>query len=196
MALPSRTVFEGTIGAVYNVPGVTRVNGVDNDTSVTDANGITANKVALVVEGGASISVAGAIAAKKGPGGGTFGVLATTVLNIYGIPTTIRFSRPTYRAITGAIGVKALTGYTAAIGEDIQEAVSNYINGLQIGGGVGQAVEWADAITAANSVGGGVTYKITSLTLTGPAGPGTPDVPLAYNQAAQTTPAAIVLTVT
>lgn len=196
VALPSRTVFEGTIGAVFNIAGVTRVNGVDNDTNATDANGVTANKVALVVEGGDATAIANAIAAKKGPGGGTFGSTVITVLNEYGIPTDIAFGRPVYDAITSAISVKALAGYTTSTGVLIQEAVSAYINGLNIGGGLSKGIEWADAITAANSVGGGVTYKITGLTITGPGGVGTPDVPLAYNHAAQTTPAAIVLTVT
>lgn len=196
VALPSRTVFEGTIGAVFNIPGVTRINGIDNDTSSTDSNGVTANKIALVVEGGDATEIASAIAAKKGPGGGTFGATVITVLNQYGIPIDIRFGRPSYDPITAAISVKSLTGYTTSTGAAIQKAVSDYINGLNIGGGLSKGVEWADAITAANSVGGGTTYKITGLTLSGPGGAGTPDVPLAYDHAAQTTPTAIVLTVT
>lgn len=195
-ALPSRTVLEGTIGAVASVAGVTRYVAYDNDTSVTDANGIPANHLAMVVEGGDVTAIASAIAAKKGPGGGTFGTTSATVPNVYGMPITIGFFRPMYRAITGAMSVKALAGYTTAIGTAAQKAVSDYVNQVAIGGGPSGTVEWADALTAANSVPGSSTFKLTALTLSGPGGAGAPDVPLAFNQAASCTPASIVLTVT
>ncbi|KAA8563196.1 hypothetical protein FX985_03264 [Pseudomonas extremaustralis] len=195
-ALPSRTVLEGTIGAVASVSGVTRYAAYDNDTSATDANGIPANHLAMVVEGGDVTAIASAIAAKKGPGGGTYGTTSATVLNVYGMPITINFFRPTYRTITGAMALKALAGYTAAIGAAAQQAVSDYVNQVAIGGGPSGTVEWADALTAANSVPGSSTFKLTALTLSGPGGAGTPDVPLAFNQAALCTPASIVLTVT
>lgn len=195
-ALPSRTVLEGTIGAVASVAGVTRYVAYDNDTSVTDANGIPANHLAMVVEGGDVTAIASAIAAKKGPGGGTFGTTTATVANVYGMPITIGFFRPTYRAITGAMSLKALAGYTTAIGTAAQKAVSDYVNQVAIGGGPSGTVEWADALTAANSVPGSSTFKLTALTLSGPGGAGAPDVPLAFNQAASCTPASIVLTVT
>ena len=195
-ALPSRTVLEGTIGAVANVSGVTRYVAYDNDTSVTDANGIPANHLAMVVEGGDVTAIASAIAAKKGPGGGTFGTTSATVPNVYGMPITIGFFRPAYCAITGVMSLKALAGYTTAIGAAAQQAISDYVNQVAIGGGPSGTVEWADALTAANSVPGSSTFKLTALTLSGPGGAGAPDVPLAFNQAATCTPASITLTVT
>ncbi|MFZ5936577.1 baseplate J/gp47 family protein [Pseudomonas sp. HS6-2] len=195
-ALPSRTVLEGTIGAVANVSGVTRYGAVDNDTNATDANGIPAHTMAIIVEGGDATAIAQAIAAKKGPGGGTYGTTSVTVLNVYGMPITIKFFRPTYRAITVAVSIKALAGYTTAIGTALQQAVSDYVNQVAIGGGASGTVEWADALTAANSISGSTTFKLTALTLTGPGGAGTPDVPLAFNQAATCTPSSVALTVT
>lgn len=195
-ALPSRTVLEGTIGAVAAVAGVTRYVAYDNDTKATDANGIPGNSLAMVVEGGDVTAIAAAIAGKKGPGGGTYGTTSATVINVYGMPITINFFRPTYRAITGAVSIKALPGYTTAIGAALQQAVSDYVNQVAIGGGPSGTVEWADALTAANSIPGSNTFKLTALTLSGPGGAGTPDVPLAFNQAASCTPASVVLTVT
>jgi len=195
-ALPSRTVLEGTIGAVASVPGVTRYVAYDNDTNITDANGIPANRLAMVVEDGDVTAIASAIAAKKGPGGGTYGTTSATVLNVYGMPITIRYFRPTYRAITAAVSIKALVGYTSTTGIALQQAVSDYVNQVAIGGGPSGTVEWADALTAANSIPGSGTFKLTALTITGPGGAGTPDVPLAFNQAATCTPASVVLTVT
>ncbi|WP_110993124.1 baseplate J/gp47 family protein [Pseudomonas sichuanensis] len=195
-ALPSRTVLEGTIGAVANVAGVTRYAAVDNDTKITDSNGVPGNHLALIVEGGDSTAIAQAVASKKGPGGGTFGTTSVTVINVYGMPITINFFRPTYQAMTVAVALKALPGYTSTIGDEVQQAVSDYINQVEIGGGPSDSVEWADALTAANSVPGSNTFKLTSLVITGPGGAGTPDVPLAFNEAATCTPADVALTVT
>jgi len=196
-ALPSLTVLNGIIGAVSNLPGVTRLAAYENDTDVTDANGLPRHSISLVVEGGDATAIAQAIAAKKTPGSGTYGTTAIVVLDIYGRPVTIRFFRPSDAPITVAVSLKALAGYTTMTGDAIKQAVSDYINGVAIGGGTSGSVEWADAITAANGVGGGTTFKLTGLALTGPGGAaGTPDVALAFNQSASCTPAAVTLTVT
>ncbi|MCA8073219.1 baseplate J/gp47 family protein [Burkholderia vietnamiensis] len=195
-ALPSLTVLDGIIGAVANVPGVTRYVAYENDTSATDANGIPSHSISLVVEGGDATAIANAIAAKKTPGSGTYGTTAIIVSDIYGRPITIRFFRPVAAPITATVTLKALTGYTSQAGQQIQQAVSDYINGVQIGGGLSGSVEWGDALTAANSVGGGVTFKLSGLTLTGPRGAGAPDVALLFNEAASCTPADVTLVVT
>lgn len=196
VALPSRTVLEGTTGAVANIVGVTRLATYENDTNATDANGIPAHSISLVVEGGDAAAIAQAIADKKTPGTGTYGTTAQTVTDVYGRPLTIHFYRPTYQALSVTVSLKALSGYSSITGASVQQAVSDYINSVEIGGGLSKSVEWADAITAANSVPNNSTFKITALTLTGPGGAGTPDVPLAFNQAAQCTPASVTLTVT
>ncbi|KVO82386.1 hypothetical protein WL21_08645 [Burkholderia ubonensis] len=195
-ALPSLTVLDGIIGAVANVVGVTRYAPYENDTSVTDANGIPSHSISLVVEGGDATAIANAIAAKKTPGAGTYGTTAIVVTDIYGRPITIRFFRPTAAPITATVTLKALAGYTTQTGQQIQQAVSDYINGVQIGGGLSGSVEWGDALTAANSVGGGVTFKLSGLTLSGPRGAGTPDYGLQFNEAASCTPASVSLVVT
>lgn len=69
-ALPSLTVFEGTLGAVASIPGVTRSRGYENDGGVPDADGIPGHSICMVVEGGDTAAIAEAIAAKKGPGAG------------------------------------------------------------------------------------------------------------------------------
>ncbi|HDR8973754.1 TPA: baseplate J/gp47 family protein [Burkholderia vietnamiensis] len=195
-ALPSLTVLDGIIGAVANVPGVTRYVPYENDTDATDANGIPSHSISLVVEGGDATAIANAIAAKKTPGSGTYGTTAIIVADIYGRPITIRFFRPVAAPITATVTLKALTGYTSQAGQQIQQAVSDYINGVQIGGGLSGSVEWGDALTAANGVGGGVTFKLSGLTLTGPRGAGVPDVALLFNEAASCTPADVTLVVT
>ncbi|CAJ0737664.1 hypothetical protein R16034_00804 [Ralstonia edaphis] len=197
-ALPSRTVLEGTVGAVWAVPGVTRVTPYENDTKVADANGIPGNNIYLVVEGGDATAIAQAIAAKKTPGTGTYGTTTVSVTDAYGIAHPISFYRPTYDAITCAITLKALAGYTTSIGTAIQNAVAAYVNAVAIGGAPGGTVEWDSALSAAKSVAGSNTFRITSFTLSGPGGAGTPDVPLAFNHAGQmlTPSSAVTITVT
>lgn len=195
-AIPSLTVLDGIVGAVASISGVDRLRAYENDTDTTDGNGIPSHSIALVVDGGDATAVANAIATKKTPGAGTFGTTSVTVTDIYGRPIVIKFYRPTTQAITVAISLKALSGYSTAVGQAVQQAVSDYINAVDIGGGASGTVEWADAITAANSVPNSNTFKLTALTLTGPGGAGVPDVPLAFNQVSTCTPAAVALAVT
>ncbi|WP_303678326.1 baseplate J/gp47 family protein [Ralstonia mannitolilytica] len=195
-AFPSRTVLEGTVGAVWAVPGVTRVTPYENDTKVADANGIPGNSICLVVEGGDSTAIATAIAAKKTPGTGTYGTTTVSVTDAYGIAHAISFYRPTYDAITCAITLKALAGYTSSIGAAIQNAVAAYVNSVAIGGAPGGTVEWDSALSAAKSVSGSNTFRITSFALSGPKGAGTPDVPLAFNHAGQIINPATAVTIT
>lgn len=193
-ALPSLTVLDGIIGAVESLTGVTRTAAYENDTNLTDSNGLPPHTISLVVEGGDATAIANAIAAKKTPGGGTYGTTTVTVTDIYGIPHPINFFRPTPQAITVALNIKALAGYSTVVGAAVQAAISAYVNSVAIGGGSAAAVEWDACIAAAKGVTGGSTFKIVSLTVSGPGGAGTPDVPLAFNQSATCSPASVTVT--
>ncbi|WP_199091545.1 hypothetical protein [Bosea sp. ASV33] len=184
-ALPSLTVFEGTIGAVASVSGVQRLKGYENDTGTTDANGIPAHSISLVVDGGDASAIAQAIAAKKTPGTGTYGSTSVTITDEYGVARAINFYRPTTATIKVAISLKALAGYTTAIETSIKQAIVDFVNGLDIGGTSG-AVEWAEVFVPANLdlASGAKTYKITSLTIAKNGGSfGTADLPIAFNEA-------------
>ncbi|MBN3832971.1 baseplate J/gp47 family protein [Burkholderia sp. Ac-20344] len=193
-ALPSQTVLEGIVGAVENVSGVTRLAAYENDTNLVDSNGLPQHSISLVVEGGDATAIANAMAKKKTPGGGTYGTTAVTVLNRYNMPITMRFFRPTDAPIAVAISLRVLQGYTTATGAAIQQAVSDYINAIAIGGGTPQCVEWDSCIAAAKGVTGATTFKLASLALTGSRGAGTPDYALVFNEAASCTPDQVVIT--
>jgi uncharacterized phage protein gp47/JayE len=195
-AIPSLTVFDGIVGAVAGVPGVTRYRGYENDTDSTDSNGIPEHSISLVVEGGDSLAIANAIAAKKTPGTPTYGTTSQVVTDIYGRPITIKYFRPTNAPITAVLTIKALTGYTSLVGTAAQQAIVDYINGTGIGGGQAACVEWDSCIAAAKAVDGSSTFKIVSLALTGPHGAGTPDASLLFNEAASAALASITLNVT
>lgn len=132
-ALPSRTVFEGVVGAVSSLPGVTRCRGYENDQSATDENGIPGHSICLVVEGGDVTEIANTIASKKTPGCGTFGDTAMRVADKYGVPITIRFYRPIIIEVGVKIGIKPLPGYLASTGDLIRNNVAEAVNALRIG---------------------------------------------------------------
>lgn len=132
-ANPSLTVMEGTVGAVENVSGVTRVRGYENDTGVTDGNGIPAHKISLIVEGGDAMEIAQTIAKHKTPGTGTYGTTSELVYDSKGMPLTIMFYRPTQKAVKARITLDTFPGYSATYDDLIKTAVSDAINAFGIG---------------------------------------------------------------
>ena len=132
-ALPSLTVFEGTIGAVANVTGVTRWRGYENDTSETDENGLPPHSICMVVEGGEPQAIADAIAVKKTPGCYTYGDTERLCHVNNGVPCYIRFFYAKPVRIRLRIFLRPLAGYLQTTGTAIKEAVAAHINALPIG---------------------------------------------------------------
>lgn len=186
------TPLDAIIGAVADLPGVSRIQGYENDTNVTDTNGLPGHSICLVVEGGSATDIAHTIALKLGPGPGTVGTISEVVNDAYGVPRTIRFDTPTYVRVVVNVTLKALTGYTAQIGNDLVKAIVAYVSGLTIG----ENVYLTQVITAAIQGSGGMgTFNLTSLTMA--AAPGTPsaaDIPIAFDHVASLVVADVTLT--
>lgn len=193
-ALPSRTVFEGTIGAVASLQGVTRYRGYENDTSVADADGLPPHSISLVVQGGDSALIAQAIADKKGPGAATYGTTSVDVTDEYGVTRAIKFYRPTTATIKVALSITAMTGFTTAIETAIKQAIVDWVNALDIG----EDVEFAEIYVPANLNGlpDRRTYKITAMTIAKNAGsPGSSDLSIAFNEAPTSALSDVTITV-
>ena len=73
VAIPSQNMVDSTVAGIASVSGVTRYKVYDNDTNLTDENGIPGHSIAAVVEGGLDADVAEQVYLRKGPGGGTYG---------------------------------------------------------------------------------------------------------------------------
>lgn len=189
-ALPSSSVLDGIIGAVLNLPGVVRLASYENDTSLTDANTLPGHSIALVVDGGDPLAVANTIAAKKGPGVNTYGTTKVPVVDVYQIPQTIDFSRPSLVPVAVAVTMTALPGFNTVTANAIQQSVVTYINALPITAPVRLSRLYAplDSIDS--------TYNIRGVTL---ARTGSPlvaaDVVLLFNEAATCSPSDVTLTV-
>jgi uncharacterized phage protein gp47/JayE len=158
-ANPSRTVLEGTSGAIAAVLDVTRHMVYENDTNIFGypyapnwGRPIEGHTIAAVVEGGKDYDIAYAIYTHKGPGCGTQGTeeIVINITEIAGLPneTPIRFYRPTYYDITVTVTVKRLPGYVSQITENIKANVAAYLNSLSIGDNLTLSALWGAALTA------------------------------------------------
>ncbi|MFM0823559.1 baseplate J/gp47 family protein [Klebsiella oxytoca] len=136
VALASLTPFDAVDGAIANVEGETRHKLFENDQEVTDSNGLPPHSISAIVEGGDATVIANTIRSVKGQGVTTYGTTAVIVTDKYGNPYTIRFSRPVDVPIYVSITLKALTGYSSQVGDEIKAAVAAYINSLSIGDSV------------------------------------------------------------
>lgn len=192
--IPSLSVMEGIVGAVASLAGVSRYRGYENDTATTNADGITAHTIALVVEGGTTQAIAEAIAAKKTPGTKTQGTTSYTTYDQYGIPNAINFYRPTTATIGIEISLTALTGYLSTTGDSIKAALVEYIKTLAIG----DDVLITKLYTPANLSNSALTntYNVTGIRIKKNAGSfGTSNITLAFNEIAQTALADVTLVV-
>lgn len=150
VALPSITRLQSTIAAVLAVPGVLRVapgyptpggpgTSIENPTGSTDSWGNPAHSISMVVDCGGSSAVINAVAqaiyGARGIGPLTNGT--TTVLvtdQNTGYQMDISFFQPTELPIFVNV---VLVGYgstpTSAMIANVQTAVVNYLNSLEIG---------------------------------------------------------------
>ena len=173
VAIPSRTIFEGVIGAVLDLPGVLKVRGYENDSDAADDNGIPAHSICIVAQGGSASDIARVIWLKKTPGCGT------VVIDSNGIPSQIRFSRPVEKKLRVTVSITPEVGYVAPTANEIKSAIVKYVTALQIGQDVSISRVTAVVISVAS------TFDISSITMGIAAAPqASENVVIAYNELA------------
>lgn len=193
-ALSAETPLEAVEAGVAAVPGVTKLRVYENDTSVPDADGISAHSVAVVVEGGDAQAIGGIIFAKKGPGTGTYGSTTVNVPDAYGVPKSVKFSRPSVQQIKVSVDLHPLTGYASTVGEKVVAALAAYINGLVIGADVYTNRLYTPANLPVSDPDS-ETFEIDAIQIAkvGDAF-GTANIVIAFDEIAQIDPANITLT--
>lgn len=192
VAIPSSTRLAGTTSEVEAVPGVTRTNILENQTSVTDAFGNESHSLTCVVEGGTDLAVATAIFDNRGIGPNTQGATATSMTIVpvtdpnSGNVTDIGFIRPTYVPIYVILSIHGLTSeFTSATQTAIITAVAAYLNDLEIGEEVTQSALYGVALSVMPDLTRPY-FSIRALTLGTSASPsGTSDITLEFFQVAQ-----------
>ncbi|WP_145476137.1 baseplate J/gp47 family protein [Yersinia similis] len=195
VALPSRTVLDGILGAIAGISGVERYRGYENDTSITDGNGIPSHSISIVVDGGDATEIAQTIALKKGPGSGTYGTTTIPIKDKYGIVHPINFFRKGTVQVYVRLEIKALQGYTSSIGTAIKNSIAEYINDIEIGEPV--RIKRIDLPAQLNGSIERLTYDITLLEIgISQDALSENNIEIAFNDAAACIPENITLLVT
>lgn len=193
VAQPAQSTLAAIVGAVAAVPGVTRYAGYENPTASPDANGLPAYSIAIVAEGGDATAIAQAIANKKTVGIPTAGTTTQTVADLYGIPRAIKFYQVAEQRVVVNITLHAISGYTSAIGAEVQAAIADYINSIPVGGNVLMGRLYGPANL--NGAADGLTYTVKTLTLGLYGGSqAAADIAIAFNQAAHCDPSDVIIT--
>lgn len=194
VALPSRTVLDGILGAVAACVGVSQARIYENDTGTTDGNGIPAHTVAVVTVGGVNTDIATAIMLKKTPGTGTAGTSSVALTTPGGTPVTIKYYPASARRIIVSMQFGSKPGYVSSIGTAAVAAVAAYISAL----GIGQKVDVGKLYLPAQLFGGEGSqyYDILSLGIAFYGGTiASADLGLAFNEVATCVASDISLTV-
>lgn len=194
-SLPALSTVDSIYASIAAIGGISRLKIYENDSDVTDGNGIPSHSISVVVLGGDVDLVAQAIALKKTPGTGTFGSTSVEVIDAKGVPNTIRFYELSLTEMAVTIHINALAGFVSTTGDILVQAVVDFINSLDIG----EKSYLARLYTPANQSGSGLgaTYVVTAITQGPRLGPlVAADFPIAFNAAASIVIANVTLVVT
>jgi uncharacterized phage protein gp47/JayE len=209
-SLPAQTPLEAIYANVANVVGVEPLQIYENDTDITDANGVPPHSIAVVAGGtGDPVAICTAIADKKSPGTGTYGTTTEVIVDQNGVPDTINYFILSLVPVTVNITIQSLTGWVTATEALIQQSVAAFLTGLGVGtvdylarlyapaNLSGDAATGATGMTQAQLDILAQTYTVTSLTQSRPsnAPPAVQDVPIAFNEAASGSVANVNITV-
>lgn len=172
VANPSQALTYGILGGVLAVTNVLSAQLYENDTAspvsyvngVFNPSGYPPHSITMVVDGGAQEDIANAIAVRKTPGCYTNGDVAVTTYDPAGVPTVIRFYRPTLVPIQTTLTVAALRGYSSAVTAAIKQAVFDYVNGLVAGQTVVISEIWQAALSVDLNPPGSPTFSLNSVT--------------------------------
>lgn len=206
VALPSITIFAGTVADLMALPGVGRVAALENPTGSTDVYGNPPHSITCIVESGivTNAQIAQTIYDNRGIGCLTNGdvdgsPISETVTVDVADPVTgwvipISFiSPPVYVPIYVTIDVHLLAGGTSATIAQIQADIVAYLNSLEIGESVLYGEIYGAALNARSNPDA-PTFSIRSVaTGTSPSPSGTSDISLEFYQVSQGITANVVV---
>lgn len=191
---PSTAIIDGITAAISSINGVGRLKVYENDSDVTDGNGVKSHSIAAIVSGGDADAIASAIALRKPPGTGTAGTVVKVVPDSRGMPRTIRFYELATVPISLHITIKNVGGYISTTGDTLKASVAAFINSLDIGEDVYLTRNFSPANLG--GVGEGATFVVTQILQARDAGvQAAADIVIAFNEAAICRVDDIVLTV-
>lgn len=147
VSTPANTTLESLSAGIDNLLGVTDFIVLENDSKVTDDRGLPGNSICAVVEGGTTEDIAKTLAKLKNMGVLTYGDITTRVVNEYGSPLNISFFRPEYVPVYITVNITARNGYTSVVGDNIKQAMVDYLGELYIGDSLYNSQLWEAALS-------------------------------------------------
>lgn len=183
-----------TLDAVYSaligVTGVEQVIIYENDTDITDGNGVPAHSFLPIVVGGTSVDIANAIWRNKPIGILSDGNTTVSINDIQGFPHDISFERPNPVVIHINITLTTDALFPANGEDQIKAAIVQYFTDNF---GIGNDVIYSRLFTPINSVPG---HQVDALTIgLAPLPVGMANIPIAFNEVASISDVNIVITV-
>lgn len=151
-------VIESLYSAILNLNGIEDLKIYENDTSVTDSNGVNGHSFLTIVEGGLGTEIAQAIWDNKPIGILSQGNTTVTVFDTQGLPHDVSFSRPTKVNTYISLNITKDSNFPQDGEDKIKSAIIAYIDSLKIG----DDVIYSRLYTPINSVPG---FQVNSLFL-------------------------------
>lgn len=185
VAQPSQSMKQGLQGALSALADVSRCYVYENDTSITDENGVPSHSVCCIVEGGDDEEIARTILFRKGCGCGTHGTTEITVQDDDEQDYKIKFSRPRQVDVDIEIEISRRPGYTEATPTEITGAVAEYLNTFSIGTDLTTSIIWMVA-QQINADYRAPAFSVTSIKAARHGGElGVGDIVIAYDEVAR-----------
>lgn len=177
----SSNILDSLYSALLNLDGVTEVAIYENDTDVTDSNGVLPHSFLPVVLGGSSQLIADTIWENKPMGIRSQGNTIISITDSQGFPHDIGFERPNPVTIYMIINLSLNPESTQAFPGDGEAQVIEKISAYAATNfGVGDDVIYSRLYTPINEVPG---HQIDSLFIgTSPVPVGTSNIVVAFNE--------------
>lgn len=141
---------------ILSVDGVTDARVREND-NITVVGGLPAKSIAPIVAGGTDSDVALAILETKAGGIESFGDTTITIEDSRGVEFSIGFTRPAQILIDISITLTTDANYPGDGNEQIEDAITEYINSL----GIGQDVIYTKLVSFCHVVNGVLDVNLT-----------------------------------
>lgn len=183
-------ILEALYSALISVDTVEEVRIYENDTDVTDVNGVPPHSFMSIVLGGVSFDIANTIWENKPMGIMSYGDTVVQITDSQGFSHDIGFKIPDPAQVYVSIALTTDSLFPATGEDDIKSAIISYFeNNFNIG----DDVVYSRLYTPINSVAG---HQVDSLFIgTSPSPVGTSNISIAFDQIATISSANITISV-
>lgn len=186
----SSNILDSLYSDLSNLTGVSTLTIYENDTDVTDSNGLPAHSFNAVILGGLSEEIAETIWLNKPTGISSVGNVAIEIIDSQNFPRDIRFTRPDPVVIYITVNLTTNSSYPADGADKIKSAIIDYAEEQF---SVGDEIVYSRLYTPINTVGG---HQINSLFIgTSPSPVGTANIPIAFDEIGSFSSVNIIVTV-